>query len=82
VVENDGERVVPPARVTMTYPLINAARYLSVLVSGEKKRGVLSRIATPERRAGVSEEELPILGVRPVGGVLKWFIDHDACPAD
>lgn len=82
VAPNDGDEVIPPPRITMTYPLINAARYVAILVAGEGKRDMLTRIATPERRDNESTRALPVLGVQPIGGVLKWFVDHAACPTD
>lgn len=85
---NSGPAVTPPDRVTMTYPLLNSARYVSVLVTGESKRSTVARLAEasargPEPLAGAAgiEREYPILGVRPLGdGLLRWFLDHDACP--
>ncbi|GAB4515063.1 MAG: 6-phosphogluconolactonase [Phycisphaerales bacterium] len=76
IVFNDGEHVVPPPRMTMTYPLINASRYIAVLATGEKKAQTLRTIASDERP---SVGEAPILGIEPVGGVLKWFLDGEAC---
>ena len=77
VLMNDGPTVTPPPRVTMTLRLINASRFVGVLVLGEKKRGVLTRVA----EARESEADLPILGVRPVAGELRWYLDSAASPA-
>lgn len=76
IVVNDGPEVTPPDRVTMTYPLINSARFIAVLVTGKGKRDMIARIASGKG----TPEELPILGVRPVGGSLRWYLDGDACP--
>lgn len=65
----------PSRRVTMTYPLINGARVIAVLVSGAAKAPMLRRVASGRE----SREELPIKGVRPLKGELKWFIDAEAC---
>ncbi|MEL7473986.1 MAG: 6-phosphogluconolactonase [Planctomycetota bacterium] len=73
---NDGEGVVPPPRITMTFDLINAARLIAVMVTGERKRSMLDRVA----RGDGSVSELPILGVRPLGGEMRWYLDRDACP--
>jgi 6-phosphogluconolactonase len=75
---NDGPSVTPPPRLTMTYRLINASRFIAVLVTGEKKAPTISRLAEPD----ASPQNLPILGVKPVGGTLRWYLDHAACPAD
>ena len=67
----------PRERMTMTYPLLNAARYVAVLVKGEGKRPIITRILAGEDDI----RSLPILGIRPIGdGVMTWFLDHDACP--
>ncbi len=64
-----------PQRVTMTFPLINAARMIAVLVTGSAKAAMIKRVATgPE-----SAEVLPIKGIQPVDGELKWFLDAAAC---
>ena len=77
VVDNDGPGVTPPPRVTMTYELINASRLIAVLITGPSKRETIARLAgdAPDPR------DAPIMGVRPVGGSLRWYLDRDACPA-
>lgn len=77
---NSGPKVTPPDRVTMTLPLINATRFVSVLVTGKNKKNMIAQV---EARAGQADAplELPILGVRPLGGELRWYLDFDACPA-
>ena len=80
---NAGPRVTPPDRVTMTFPLLNSARYVAVLVSGASKRSTVERVSAAARSPIVPETiaELPVLGVRPVGdAILRWFVDHEACP--
>jgi 6-phosphogluconolactonase len=57
-------------RVTLTLPVINAARQVIFLVSGEEKAHVLARV-----RAGAS---LPAAMVEPVNGRLTWLVDRDA----
>ncbi len=77
VVINAGAGVTPPDRVTMTYGLLNASRFLGVLVTGEKKRETIARVEA--RAAG--REELPILGIAPLAGELRWYLDRAACPS-
>src|SRR5690606_18606296 len=62
---NAGERVTPPDRVTMTFPLLNAARRIAVLVTGEKKAPTIQRIDTQLRTAGPDPVALPITGIHP-----------------
>lgn len=75
---NDRERSVVPVyvakadswRVTLTLPVINAAREVMFLVVGERKASALAMV-----RAG---QPLPAAMVRPVHGRLTWLIDRDA----
>lgn len=77
---NDGPRVVPPARVTMTYPLLNHARKVAVLAVGAGKAATLGQIAGQLDHNGPNAAELPITGVDPgpQGGRLQWFLDAPA----
>ncbi len=72
---NFAERAEPHERITMTFPMINTARFISVLVTGEKKASMLKRVAAGD----ATEEELPIRGVRPLEGQLVWYLDSAAC---
>lgn len=79
---NSGPAVTPPDRVTMTLDLINTSRFIGVLVTGSSKREAITRIESVAR-AGVNDQailDLPILGVKPVAGAMRWYLDHDACP--
>ena len=67
----------PPHRVTMTFPLINSARVVAILVTGASKADAISRIAM----GGTSVEQMPVTGVCPEQGQLKWFLDAEACSA-
>ncbi|HYE03500.1 MAG TPA: 6-phosphogluconolactonase [Phycisphaerales bacterium] len=76
---NSGPGVVPPDRVTMTFRMINASRFVGIIVTGPSKRQAVARV---EARAG-TVRELPVLGVRPPpppAGELRWYLDHAACP--
>lgn len=76
ILPNDGPSVTPPPRVTMTLHLLNASRFVGVLVLGEKKQAIIARTA----RGQDSPRDLPILGVRPLAGDLRWYLDWSACP--
>jgi 6-phosphogluconolactonase len=85
---NAGPTVTPPDRVTMTFDIINTARFVAVLVTGKSKQSTISRVVEAASAgpagAGIDParvEQLPILGIRPVAGVMRWYMDHDACPA-
>lgn len=80
IVANDGPRVVPPPRITMTYPLLNHARRVAVLAVGAGKAQTLGRIAAQVASGGPDVQELPITGVdpRPQAGELRWYLDVPA----
>lgn len=67
--------VKPLKRITMTFPIINSARFIAVLATGTAKTEAIKRLAGG--RSGV--DELPIKGVAPINGELKWYIDAPAC---
>jgi 6-phosphogluconolactonase len=68
--------VLPPpvARVTLTYPVLNAARRVLFLVSGEKKAAVLREVLEGDP----SPAERPAAGVRPREGTVTWLVDAAA----
>ncbi len=75
IVVNEGEHVTPPDRVTMTYPLLNAARRLAVLCVGSKKLAALKRVAALK---APDTHDVPVSGIRPADGVLTWYLDAAA----
>lgn len=77
IVVNDGPNVTPPARVTMTYPLLNAARQLAVLCVGAKKTDALTRVSD-QMKSGPDPVNVPITGIQPTDGGLTWYLDRDA----
>jgi 6-phosphogluconolactonase len=79
VVLNDGAHVVlPRPRMTMTYPILNRARLIALLVTGASKKPALERAL-----AGLLDfHDLPILGILPAPGSKQlWCLDQDAAPA-
>jgi len=76
VLMNRGQGVTPPDRCTMTFTLLNASRILACLCVGEKKREMLARVAGGKDTPAT----LPMLGIKPVAGELRWYLDHAACP--
>jgi len=55
-------------RITLTYPIINAARKVLFLVRGEEKRKVVDRILT-------GQSDLPASLVDPENGSVTWLLD-------
>jgi 6-phosphogluconolactonase/glucosamine-6-phosphate isomerase/deaminase len=67
-----------PARIAMTYPFINAARFIAVLVAGPDRAGVVQQLAA----GGADAALLPARGLVPINGELKWYVDGPACGVD
>ena len=61
-------------RITFTLPLINNAKRVSFLVSGEGKANILKKILGFEKRS----EKYPAALVQPDSGILDWYIDKAA----
>jgi len=78
---NSGPTVTPPDRVTLSLPMINASRFIAVLITGSSKRDMLTRVTrSASGQAPQDPADLPILAVQPLAGELRWYIDHAACP--
>jgi len=61
-------------RITFTYPLLNAARYVMFLVSGLDKAPALREILEGNGTA----DTYPAKGVQPARGRLLWLVDRAA----
>jgi len=64
----------PVDRITLTFPLLNAAREILFLASGQHKAEALHDVLEGQP----SPEERPAMGVCPVDGILTWFVDEVA----
>jgi 6-phosphogluconolactonase len=64
----------PVDRITLTYPVLNAARRVIFLVSGEKKATMLQELLEGQPHP----ETRPAAGVRPVDGMVEWLVDETA----
>ena len=64
----------PTARVTLTYPVLNAAREVVILVNGADKADAVARAFDD----GVAVADCPVRGVRPAAGRLTWHLDAAA----
>ncbi len=78
IASNTGPKVTPPDRLTMTFPLLNAARYVAVLITGEKKTAMLQRVDQQLRTGGPDPQSLPITGIEAGGRRLGWYLDAAA----
>ena len=61
----------PPQRLTLTLPVLNAARAVLFMVSGAGKREPLARVLRRDRA-------LPASHVQPVDGELEFIVDQAA----
>ena len=61
----------------MTFDLLNASRFLAVMVTGDKKRDMIAKLAATKNP---DTSELPITGINPLGGELRWYLDAAAVP--
>jgi len=64
----------PPARLTFTPPLLNAARYVLFLVTGADKADALQAVLEGEYQP----DEYPAQIVRPDNGEVIWMLDNAA----
>jgi 6-phosphogluconolactonase len=61
-------------RITLTFPVLNAARTVFLLVAGPDKTNMLLEVLVTKRNAAI----YPIQRVRPVDGVKVWLLDRAA----
>ena len=61
-------------RVTLTAPVINAARHVTFMVTGAGKAARLREVLKGER----DSSRLPAQLIRPADGTLEWFVDREA----
>ena len=61
-------------RVSVTLPVINAARRVALIVSGSGKAERVRQALSGSDAAGI----LPVQRVRPIQGELIWLLDEDA----
>lgn len=69
-----GELPPPVDRVTLTFPVLNAARAVLFLVGGDKKAAAVAEIL--EGSPPITDR--PAVGVRPEHGRLIWLLDAGA----
>ena len=64
----------PVDRITMTYPVFNAARRVLFLTAGASK----ARVVRDVLEGPVCRDVLPAAGIRPTEGTVTWIIDEEA----
>ncbi|MEM7165201.1 MAG: 6-phosphogluconolactonase [Planctomycetota bacterium] len=78
VVANDVPQL-DTTRLTMTFPLINAAREVLFLATGAKKTEAIAAVWN-DHGANADAATTPAGRVRPHDGQLTWFVDRAAAP--
>jgi 6-phosphogluconolactonase len=69
-----GELPPPVERITMTFPILNAARQVMFLVAGKKKADVLHAIL----KGVAGGAKYPAAQIAPPEGTLTWLLDAGA----
>ena len=64
----------PPARLTLTPPVLNAAKHILFLVTGAEKADAVRAVL----EGGYQPEEYPAQIVHPVQGEVTWMLDTAA----
>jgi 6-phosphogluconolactonase len=64
----------PPARLTFTPPILNAARHMLFLVTGAEKADAVQAVLEGD----YNPEEYPAQIVRPASGEVVWMLDEAA----
>ena len=65
-------------RVTLTFPVLNAAREVLFLVAGQGKAGMIKRVLEAIPPGEDEDGQLPAARVQPSRGQLAWFLDQAA----
>ena len=60
--------------MTLTFPVLNAAREVLFLASGKSKSDIVQRIISIKQPA----KEFPASMVNPEDGTLHWILDSEA----
>ncbi|XP_050520590.1 6-phosphogluconolactonase isoform X1 [Daktulosphaira vitifoliae] len=59
----------PPNRITLTFPILNNARYCVFVATGSSKADIIKRILK-------DNEHLPANCVKPTNGSVQWLLDE------
>jgi len=61
-------------RITFTLSLLNQARRITFLVTGESKAAMVVRLLRPKE----NDRSLPAAQVHPEQGIIEWYLDSQA----
>jgi len=71
--------------ITMTLPLLNASRFIAIMVTGKHKQRIIKKLihrSQPDKHNNQSHSNLthPVQRINPHAGALRWYLDKNACP--
>jgi 6-phosphogluconolactonase len=69
----------PPQRITLTFPVVNSARYCIFVATGAGKADILHRMVDLKQDFPASKGKDNLNVVNPVNGKLYWLVDGPAC---
>jgi len=61
-------------RITFTYPVLNAARAVMLLVAGDDKTDMIHHVLVADRKSTT----YPVQRVQPLDGTKTWYLDRAA----
>ena len=61
-------------RVTLTFPVLNQAKFIAFLITGDKKAHIVQKVV----EGTLDDKSLPAQFIKPVNGELYWLIGRDA----
>jgi 6-phosphogluconolactonase len=64
----------PVDRISLTYPVLNAARQVLFIVTGASKADAVKDVL----EGGAPRERRPAAGIQPTSGGLIWYLDRPA----
>jgi len=71
----------PPAGVSMLPALINAARFVAIVATGEPLAAVVGSIEDHHGACLGPSRATPVSLIEPLAGELRWYLDAAAVPA-
>jgi 6-phosphogluconolactonase len=74
ICESTIQPVTGQNRITLTGNVINNAINIFFMVTGEDKSVMISKVFNPSEETDL----LPVSHVKPVNGMVEWYIDHEA----
>jgi 6-phosphogluconolactonase len=74
ICKNTSQPETGQQRITLTGNVINNARHIYILVTGNDKAAILARLFDQTQ----DNNQYPVHHIRPANGIVEWFIDKEA----